>query len=151
MNKILIIGHGYVGAAISSVFSNKEKIIVDPKYYKVTIEDLKNQIFDVVFVCVDTPTEDNFQTLDLVLNQISSFLPKNTIVCCKSTAPPYFYKKAISKYKKIKIVYSPEFLSHYSNIKDFKQQKFLIFGGDINASKKINNILCKKLKYVKTT
>ena len=32
MYKVMIVGHGFVGSAIASLFSEKEKIIIDPKF-----------------------------------------------------------------------------------------------------------------------
>lgn len=148
--KILIIGHGYVGSAISSVFSNTEKDIIDPKYSRLLIEDVSKNNYDVVFVCVDTPHGDNFKTLNGVLKNLNKVMKKGTIVCCKSTAPPYFYGQVERQYKNIIITYSPEYLSHHSNIKDFQNQTFLIIGGNKNACKKISNIIKCKVKTIQT-
>ena len=32
MYKVMIVGHGFVGSAIASLFSDEEKVIVDPKF-----------------------------------------------------------------------------------------------------------------------
>jgi UDPglucose 6-dehydrogenase len=144
--RILIIGHGYVGKAISSIFSKTEKDIIDPKYNKLTIKDVSTRKYDLVFVCVDTPRGNKFKTLNSVLNELNVLMSKNTVVCCKSTAPPYFYGNAEKRYSNINIVYSPEYLSHHSNIKDFQSQTFLILGGKLNGCKKIACILKSKIK-----
>lgn len=148
--KILIIGHGYVGSAISSIFNKTEKDIIDPKYNKLTITEVSKNNYDVVFVCVDTPQRDNFKTLDKVLRELNKSMAKGTVVCCKSTAPPYFYGKAEKRYKNIVVTYSPEYLSHHSNIKDFQSQTFLIIGGDKKASKKISDIFKTRIKTLQT-
>jgi len=147
--KILIVGYGYVGKAVGSVFTKKEKYIVDPKYFRNSIQSYSGIKFDIVFVCVDTPTQDKFKTLNTVLSELDNYIGNKTIVCCKSTASPYFYKKAEQKYKNIIILYSPEYLSHHSNIEDFNAQTFLIFGGEKNASKKASAILRSRLPSVK--
>ena len=32
MYKVMIVGHGFVGSAIASLFSDEEKVIIDPKF-----------------------------------------------------------------------------------------------------------------------
>lgn len=146
--KILIVGHGYVGSAVGSIFTKEEKIIVDPKYFKTTLADVCNDSFDIIFVCVDTPKDENYKTLNKVLFEINKIFKKNTIVCAKSTASPLFYKECKLKYKNIKLVFYPEYLSHYNNIEDFKNQDFIILGGDQQACKVIESILVPRLKNV---
>ena len=47
---VLIIGHGYVGSAVASIFNDDEKTIIDPRYNDNKITDFKDQEFDAVFV-----------------------------------------------------------------------------------------------------
>lgn len=150
MVKVLIVGCGYVGSAIASIFKTNELTIIDPKFNNNKISDFKNKTFDVVFVCVDTPKNENYNLLDSILYELNLALAKNTIVCCKSTASPIFYKKAEKKYKNISVLFSPEYLSHWNNIKDFQNQKFLIIGGCRQSAVKVANILTKRLKNIKT-
>ena len=150
MNKVLIVGCGYVGSAIASIFKTNELTIIDPKFNNNKISDFKNKAFDVVFVCVDTPKNENCNLLDSVLYELNLTLAKNTIVCCKSTASPIFYEKAEKKYKNISVLFSPEYLSHWNNITDFQNQKFLIIGGCRQSAVKVAKILTKRLKNIKT-
>lgn len=145
---VLVVGHGYVGQAVSSVFSNDNLCIADPKI-KTSIKDFKKQLFDIIFVCVDTPKNEKFKTLDKVLKELDSYFAHSTVVC-KSTASPVFYKKAEKKYNKIKLLHSPEYLSHWNNIEDFKNQRFVIMGGYKSASIKACDILLSRLEYAKT-
>ena len=39
MYKVMIVGHGFVGSAIASLFSDEEKVIVDPKFTDNKISD----------------------------------------------------------------------------------------------------------------
>jgi UDPglucose 6-dehydrogenase len=149
MSRVLIIGHGYVGSAVSSIFSTKEKIIIDPKINKNKISDFKTDKFDVIFVCVDTPKNQEFKTLYTVLSDLNKTFT-NTIVCCKSTATPDFYYNAEKQFKNIKLIFSPEYLSHKTNIKDFNNQDFLILGGDKKAGNKVAAVLKPRLKKLKT-
>lgn len=147
MLSIMIVGYGYVGTAISEVFKEDDLAIVDPKYNHNKIADYKNKKFDIIFVCTDTPLKEEFKILDSVLGELNATF-KNTCVCCKSTATPAFYRKAEKKYKNIKIVFSPEYLSHWNNINDFKNQKFIIVGGDPVASMNVCMLLRRRLTNV---
>ena len=51
----MIVGYGFVGSAVGSLFSDKEKVIIDPKFNDNKINDYVGQKFDAVFVSVDTP------------------------------------------------------------------------------------------------
>jgi UDPglucose 6-dehydrogenase len=148
MNKVLIVGHGHVGSAMSSIFKPSEKIIIDPKHNKCKISDCTNKQFSVIFVCVDTPKNEKFKTLHAVLTELNATF-HGAIVCCKSTASPQFYSNAEKTFKNIRLIFSPEFLSHKTNIVDFNNQKFLIFGGNKAACIKVANILKPRLKTVK--
>ena len=55
MYKIMIVGHGFVGSAVASLFSEEEKIIIDPKFTDNKIQDYQDTKFDAIFVSVDTP------------------------------------------------------------------------------------------------
>jgi len=146
--KILIIGYGCVGKAVASVFKKNEVLIVDPKFNNNKIKDFKNSKIEAVFVCVDTPANENFTLLNNVLREINNIFPRGTVVCCKSTALPQFYFKAQNVYKNIQLVFNPEFLSHRTSIKDFNSQKFCILGGRKTACKKIANIYMQKIKSI---
>jgi len=148
MNKILIVGYGIVGSAVASVFRKTEYIIIDPRQSRKRIEDFKGCKFKTIFVCVDTPKEDNFNLLKAVIKKINRLLPGN-IVCCKSTALPLVYKRIKKENKNIFLIHSPEFLSHRTNIKDFKTQKFLIFGGEKKSCNYVGKLLKNRLKNVK--
>ena len=48
--KVMIVGHGYVGSAVASIFDDEEKVIIDPKFNDNKISDFSEQKFDAVFV-----------------------------------------------------------------------------------------------------
>lgn len=147
---ICIVGYGYVGSAVSSIFNNDNLTIIDPKIDKNKTIETSCKEQDLVFVCVDTPRNEKFKTLESVLIQCNKHFKKDTVVVCKSTATPSFYKFAEKKYKNIKVLHSPEYLSHWNNVEDFANQKFIIMGGDKKASATACTILLNRLKYVKT-
>ena len=147
--KVLIIGHGHVGSAVSSVFSKAEKVIIDPQINNVSIACVSQIRFNAVFVCVDTPATNSFKTLDDTLELLNKHMKRGTIVCCKSTATPAFYECAEKRYSNIHVIHSPEYLSHHSNIRDFQSQKFAIFGGNRSACIVLSKILKPRLRLLK--
>jgi UDPglucose 6-dehydrogenase len=143
--KVMVVGHGYVGSAVASVFDDSEKVVIDPKLSDDVISNHHGETFDAVFVCVDTPKGDNHGVLDLVLNQINEYIGNQTPVCCKSTSTPDYYYNSQQKYSNIRVVHSPEYLDSRHNIEKFQNQEFCILGGDTNACKKIARIFSEKL------
>jgi len=149
MYKVMIVGHGFVGSAIASLFSDEEKVIVDPKFTDNKISDNPDIPFDAVFVSVDTPKAEGFKLLDSVLQELDFYMVEGTPVCCKSTATPEFYYEVSQKYKNIKIVHSPEYLNKSNPIKMFQGQKFFIIGGDQHAAMTVGHIFKSRLNHVK--
>ena len=149
MYKVMIVGHGFVGSSIASLFSDEEKVIIDPKFTDNKISDFSGNSFDVVFVSVDTPKAEGFKLLDSILKQLDAHLVKDTPVCCKSTATPEFYYEVSQKYKNIRIVHSPEYLNKSNPIKMFQGQKFFIIGGDQHAAMTVGHIFKSRLNHVK--
>jgi len=147
MSNILIVGYGYVGSAIAKALSKNNIYIAEPKN-NTSIQSFKNKNFDFIFVCVDTPLKENFKTLFDVLNEINKTF-KDSIIICKSTALPDFYKKVSNTFNNNKIIHYPEYLSHWNNINDFKNQAFCILGGEKIACKKVGSFLKKNLKKLK--
>lgn len=148
--KVLIVGFGFVGSAVASIFNDDEKVIIDPKFNDNKIEDYKNQEFDAVFVSVDTPKAEGFSLLDSVLNTLNENMLEGTPVCCKSTASPQFYYDVAAKYSNIRVLHSPEYLNKTNPIKMFQEQKFFIIGGDTDAANKVADIFSDRLEFVKT-
>jgi len=149
MYKVLIVGFGFVGSAVASIFSEGEKVIVDPKFNDNKISDFKNQEFDAVFVSVDTPKAEGFKLLDSILSELNENMLEGTPVCCKSTATPEFYYDVVNRYTNIRILHSPEYLNKTNPIKMFQGQKFFIIGGNEDAAMKVADIFKTRLTHVK--
>lgn len=144
--RVMIVGHGYVGSAVASIFSDEEKVIIDPKLSDDIISNHAGRIFDVVFVCVDTPKGNNYELLDIVLDQINTHIANNTPVCCKSTSTPDYYYSAERKYKNICVLHSPEYLDSLHNIEKFQNQNFCIIGGERESAQIVADIFVERLK-----
>ena len=149
MYKVMIVGHGYVGSAVASLFSDEEKVIIDPKFNDNKISDYSETKFDSIFVSVDTPKAEGFKLLDSVLSDLNEHVVKGTPVCCKSTASPKFYYDVCQKYTNIKIVHSPEYLNNSDPINMFQGQTFFIIGGDQHAAMTVGHIFKSRLNHVK--
>ena len=145
---VLIVGHGYVGSAVASIFNDDEKTIVDPRYNDNKITDFKDQEFDAVFVCVDTPEGDKFALLNSILVELNENMLPGTAVCCKSTASPQFYKEAEEACNSINVLFSPEYLNATDPVKMFQEQKFYIVGGNIHAAHKVTGIFDDRLHHL---
>ena len=146
--KVMIVGHGYVGSAVASIFKEEEKVIIDPKFNDNKISDFSNEDFIAVFVCVDTPKGNNTTLLNQVLHELDIHIGGNTPVCCKSTSTPEYYGWAEEQYTNIRVLHSPEYLSSNNNIEKFQKQTFCIVGGETAACNIVISIFCNRLKYL---
>jgi UDPglucose 6-dehydrogenase len=127
--KFLIVGYGFVGKAVHNVFrEHHDCTIIDPLHGDKKIEDHHDA--DGIIVCVPTPTtEDGINDASIVANvldQVPLFIP----VLVKSTVTPATAKAFDEIYKNHSIVYSPEFLRARTANNDFKNQKYVILGGE---------------------
>lgn len=147
--KVLIVGYGFVGSAVGSIFEDHEKVIIDPKINDDKISNHKLQFFDAVFVSVDTPRAEGFKLLDSVLSELNETMIPGTPVCCKSTATPEFYSDAVERYSNLRILHSPEYLNKSNPIKMFQEQKFFIIGGETDAARKVAGIFESRLNHVR--
>ena len=96
--KIGIVGHGFVGGAVSNAFDleRHQLIIVDPKYNNSavkanTIKDLHDA--DFIFVCVPTPPNKDGTADSSIITSVFDEINKLThtpIVILKSTITPDF-------------------------------------------------------------
>ena len=148
--RIGVVGQGYVGTAVKTIFS---------KYYSIETYDLNKKISscdslnslvnktEIIFICVPTPMNKNgsccIDTVESVIRDIDSFSKKikeKRIVVIKSTIPPGTTRRLDRRYKNISIIFNPEFLTESNFINDFKSQNRIIIGGDRNSSTKLRQI-----------
>jgi len=134
MNKIGIIGNGFVGNAIYQNIKN----FYDVKVYDInfnksynTLEETLNT--DICFVCLPTPmvnAEGGECNLSIV-NEFFNNVPKNlnTLFAIKSTIPIGTTKNLQSIRPDLKIVHNPEFLTANNSVEDFKNSDRNIIGG----------------------
>jgi UDPglucose 6-dehydrogenase len=143
-----IIGQGFVGTAIREKFRNFFEVLAyDKKWtftkkfdnrgayrttYNGNIKDLCN-FTDVIFVCVPTPMyedgECDISIVKIVLQEISDYNFTGDVII-KSTIPPGTTEKFNKIFKKLKISFSPEFLTEANANDDFDKQNRIIIGSD---------------------
>lgn len=140
MNKskisIGVIGNGFVGSAIVKGFLQYNDIkIYDSNEFKSShsLEETIQQ--NIVFVCLPTPMFKD--TLECDISYITDFFNKvitlkyssNTIFVIKSTVPIGTTENLCEKFKSLKIVHSPEFLTARTALIDFITPSRNIVGG----------------------
>jgi len=162
MQNIGIVGQGYVGTAVKSVFE---------KHYKVNTFDLNGNCScktlhelvnnsDVIFVCVPTPMKKDgscdTSIVENVVKDINETVNCNQdgkIVAIKSTIPPGTTNRLNKKYEHISVIFNPEFLTEANFIDDFKNQNRIIIGGERPSTTKLRQVYSlafPNVKIVKT-
>lgn len=137
MNKIGIIGLGFVGGAIEASMEwqdwASQLVVIDPdKGYTGTYSDLKD--CDGVFVCVPTPQDADgtcdTSPLESVLAQLKA-IDYHGVIISKCTAPPNVYERLNEEFPNL--VHAPEFLTAANAVKDYAGGQFCIIGGRVKA------------------
>lgn len=146
MDKIGIIGNGYVGSAVKFGFSPSVGYDADVKVYDIDpnksthkLEETVNGS-DFVFLSVPTPSnKDGSINVDIVkdaLTNISNTIQKDRspIVLLRSTVTPGTTRKLAAMFDKLELVFNPEFLTERSAHFDFINQARIVLGGAWNES-----------------
>jgi UDPglucose 6-dehydrogenase len=137
MNKIGIIGLGFVGGAIKASMDGRDweidLVLVDPaKGETGTYADLKD--CDGVFVCVPTPQDADGTCdtgpLESVLANLKAINYQGAIIS-KCTAPPTTYERLGKDFPNL--VHAPEFLTAANAVQDYARGTFAIIGGSVKA------------------
>lgn len=90
--------------------------------------------YDLILLCLPTNYDEhtnyfNTKSLEQELEKLSNKNVKATVII-KSTVPVGFTRKAINKYKDLKIIFSPEFLKEGTALEDALNPSRIICGGD---------------------
>jgi len=152
MQKVGIIGNGFVGNSIAFGFSPTHEIRIhdkDPKRSLNTMEEVLD--CDYVFVCVPTPMNaDGSMNIDIVeraLNEVNEKNKKDNIIILKSTMTPGTSALLQDKYKKLNIVFNPEFLTERTAKLDFLTQARIILGGDKKYTSKVKQLFKERFAH----
>lgn len=154
MNKIGILGNGFVGNAIYHGLKGSYDIHVydtNPSKSVNTFEEVSDS--GIIFVCVPTPIDQEGKfVLDYLVNSIEK-LPNGKILIIKSTIIPSAAKELISTFPNQNLVFNPEFLTERTAVEDFKNQKRIVLGGSRASTIRVESMYKKvfpKIKYIKT-
>ncbi len=133
---VLIIGYGVVGNNLEKELREIEPDIVDK--YKNDKNTIRNIHYDLGFICVDTPLNDDL-TLNIneVINCINYY--DCEIYCIKSTCPVGTVEK-LSKLTKKRIVFSPEYYGGTKHCNNYSFD-YTILGGNKTDCEDIIQIL----------
>jgi UDPglucose 6-dehydrogenase len=164
MEKIGIIGQGFVGTAVKEGMKN---------YYDVRTFDINGNCNELslhtlienvneTFLCLPTPMKKSGECdLSIVKDCLSNitklidYLNKtNFIVIIKSTIPPGTTEKLNEEFPNIHIAFNPEFLTEANAIDDYKNQNRIIIGANRPYSSRVKQIFAKafpKVPIIKTS
>ena len=145
--KVGVIGNGFVGEAISFAFSSTSKMYIydtNPNRSLNDIDSVHN--CDFVFICVPTPMfEDGSQDLSFVESAFEKATEKPLYIL-KSTVLPGTTIKLSKQYPKLKIIFSPEFLTERTAKLDMLTQSRIILGGESILIEKAKNLFNQRFK-----
>ena len=148
--KIGIIGQGFVGNAVYQKFKNYFDILtydIDETKCNSDFHYIKKGC-DTIFLCLPTPMyEDgtcNTSIVEIMLSQINGYGPnKSYDIVIKSTIPPGTTEEWNERFKKLNIVFNPEFLTEANAVSDYENQSRIILGGPRPATTRLKRIFTK--------
>ena len=161
--KVGIVGQGYVGKALKVGFkSDNIEINTYDKYLsdQSTVKDLNELTLssNIIFICVPTPMKKNGECftgiVEEVVKDINISADNKKTVIIKSTVPPGTTEKLNGIYKNISLIFNPEFLTEANFLDDFKNQKYIILGGnkkDLDLVENLYSIIFPEIKINRTT
>jgi len=140
LKNIGIIGRGFVGNAVAKAFStefnyecNLRIYDIDPNKSSHSLDETVNHS-DFIFLSVPTPAlssgEIDLSILYNVLDSINSINKNDNIILLRSTVIPGTTTDFQKKFKNMRLVFNPEFLTEKNAILDFVNQKKVILGGE---------------------
>ncbi len=164
MNRIGVIGWGFVGQATGLGFgSNTKNEVFWYDKFKESQNTLEEVIekSDFIFVCVPTPIFDDYSGMDMSIVEgvVDEVAPKlagtHKILVIKSTSLPGTTKRMEKKYPGVNFVMNPEFLTQKNANRDFLNPARTIIGtGSKDVAAKVisiyKTILDKNQNYIVT-
>jgi UDPglucose 6-dehydrogenase len=166
MQKIGIIGQGFVGSAVREGMKNHYEILAydkDPNKFS-NVESIFHIVegSELTFLCVPTPMRKN-GACDLTIvrsalteiNDVAKALEaKDYIVIIKSTIPPGTTWQLNIEFPNLDIVFNPEFLTEANAVEDYKNQNRIIIGGERPGTTTVKRLFAKafpKVPIIKTS
>ena len=152
--KVGVVGHGFVGEAISFAFSSVAQMYIYDSDHSKSLNSIKDvHECDYVFICVPTPMfKDGSQDLSYVESSFENATDKPLYIL-KSTVLPGSTENLSKKFPNLKIIFSPEFLTERTAKLDMLTQSRIILGGNYdltNKAKTLFNLRFKKKNIIET-
>ncbi len=139
VNKIGVIGYGFVGRATGEGFASspKNKVFWFDKFKESpnTLNEVIEES-DFIFIAVPTPIFGDYSGMDMsivegVIDEVApKLLGTNKVLIIKSTSLPGTTNKFIKKYPEVNFVMNPEFLTQKNANRDFLNPSRTIIGSD---------------------
>ncbi len=153
LNSIGVVGHGFVGQAISFGFSPVIKVNVydkDPLRSINTLEETVNES-DIIFVSVPTPMNSDgsisLRIVESVFADISKVNKRDdNVFVLKSTVVPGTTESLCEKFPNLNIIFNPEFLTERKAKFDFLNQSRVVLGGDRKLCEKVAELYNLRFK-----
>jgi len=164
MEKIGVIGQGFVGSAVREGMKN----YYDVRTYDIngncnepSLDELVSQVNET-FLCLPTPMKKSGECdLSIVKNclqdistLVEHYQKTNFIVIIKSTIPPGTTEQLNKEFTALNIAFNPEFLTEANAIEDYKNQNRIIIGAERPYSSRVKQIFAKafpKVPIIKTS
>ncbi len=148
MDKIGIIGQGYVGNALFQKCKNFFEILTYDKDESKSNSNMSeiSKNCKIIFLCLPTPMNKDgscdTSIIESVLFNLNKFKTKHIIVL-KSTVVPKTTEKLNRTFSNFSIVFNPEFLRERNAVEDFNNQNRIILGGPRSSTTKLKDIYTK--------
>ena len=126
--KVGIIGYGFVGKAVASVYD--DVLFYDPSYadQSTSIATIKQECA-AIFVCVPTPQNaDGSCDTSILVDTIAQLVGFTGLVISKSTAVPQVYTDLEARYSDMKLAHVPEFLTAANAEVDYQYPVNIVIG-----------------------
>jgi len=164
MEKIGVIGQGFVGSAVREGMKN----YYDVRTYDIngdcnepSLDELVSQVNET-FLCLPTPMKKSGECdlsivrecLQNISNIVEFYQKQNFIVIIKSTIPPGTTEQLNKEFKFFHIAFNPEFLTEANAVDDYKNQNRIIIGAERPYSSRVKQIFAKafpKVPIIKTS
>lgn len=162
INKIGVVGMGFVGGAIINAYNEKNALdkleTYDVDMSKTptcdSLDKLVNSV-DMIYVCVPTPSNldgsCNISIVETIVNNINKLASGPKIIILKSTVPPRTTQRLQNQYPDHFIAFFPEFLTEANSNDDYLNQDLMLCGfSDKFEPELIEAILNEQVSVVKS-
>jgi UDPglucose 6-dehydrogenase len=153
MEKIGVIGQGFVGSAVREGMKNYFDVRtfdINGLCNEPSLDELIHQVNET-FLCLPTPMRRSGECdlsivrdcLQDISDMVEYYQKENFIVIIKSTIPPGTTEQLNKEFKFLHIVFNPEFLTEANAVEDYKNQNRIIVGGERPYTSRVKQIFSK--------